>query len=266
MLTPEQIAKRRYSVGGSDANTIMSGDMKRITQLWKEKHGDLPPEDLSNVLPVVMGSFTEPLNVQWFQKQTGRIVTCMGNEHTHPLYPHMTCTLDGLTDDGKTIFEAKHVSPFAKEDGLMDRYMPQLHHNMSVLGVRQAVLSVFFGNLRWEKYEVTYDDFYGAVVTDAVNRFWKSVQENVSPELVFAEAPKEFVQRMDMQNNNLWGHFAAQYVEMNPYKLKWDEAVAGMKELVPDGVQEAYGHGITIKRDKRGVMRVRGEKNEHIQS
>lgn len=263
-LTPEQIAKRRYSVGGSDANTIMSGDMKRITQLWKEKHGDVAPEDLSDILPVQMGSFTEPLNIQWFTKQTGRIVTQTGEEHRHPLYPHITCTLDGMTDDGKTVFEAKHVSPFAKEEGLMDRYMPQLHHNMSVMGVRQAVLSVFFGNLRWERYDVIYDDFYGAVVTDSVNKFWNAVQNNISPELVFAEAPKEFVARADMNSNNMWAHYAGQYNDMGSYKAMWDEAVAGLKELVPDGAQEAYGHGVIIKRDKRGVMRVRGEKNDNI--
>lgn len=262
-LTPEQIAKRRYSVGGSDANTIMSGDMKRISQLWREKRGIIPPEDLSDVLPVQMGSFTEPLNIQWFQKQTGRFVTQMGEEHRHPLYPHITCTLDGMTDDGKTIFEAKHVSPFAKEDGLMDRYMPQLHHNMSVMGVRQAVLSVFFGNLRWEKYDVVYDDFYGAVVTDAVNKFWNSVQEDIAPELVFAEAPKEVIARADMNNSNMWAHYAGQYHDMSSYKAMWDEAVTGLKELVPEGAQEAFGHGVIIKRDKRGVMRVRGEKNDN---
>jgi hypothetical protein len=44
----------------------------------------------------------------------------------------------------------------------------------------------------------------------------------------------------------------------------WDEAVTGLKELVPEGAEEAFGHGVTIKRDKRGVMRVRGEKNDNI--
>jgi hypothetical protein len=29
-LTPEQLAKRRHSLGGSDANTLMSGDNERI--------------------------------------------------------------------------------------------------------------------------------------------------------------------------------------------------------------------------------------------
>ena len=77
-LTPEQIRKRRYSIGGSDMNIIMSGNEEKISKLWKQKRGDIESENLSRVLPVRMGSFTEPFNVQWFQEETGRAVTNMG--------------------------------------------------------------------------------------------------------------------------------------------------------------------------------------------
>ena len=47
--------ERRAFVGGSDANTILSGDRERILQLWREKRGEAPPEDLSGLLPVMLG-------------------------------------------------------------------------------------------------------------------------------------------------------------------------------------------------------------------
>jgi hypothetical protein len=37
-----------------------------------------------------------------------------------------------------TVFEAKHTSAFAKSDEVLERYMPQLQHNMAVTGYQQA--------------------------------------------------------------------------------------------------------------------------------
>lgn len=98
-LTPEQKAFRRQGIGGSDANIIMSGDADRILRLWREKRGEIEPEDLSNVLPVRMGSFTEAFNIQWFEEQTGKIVTNNGNQRKSSEYPFMLCTLDGECDE-----------------------------------------------------------------------------------------------------------------------------------------------------------------------
>ncbi|WP_410959850.1 hypothetical protein, partial [Salmonella sp. SAL4356] len=40
-------AERLAGIGGSDANTILSGDRERILGLWREKRGEQPPVDLS---------------------------------------------------------------------------------------------------------------------------------------------------------------------------------------------------------------------------
>jgi predicted phage-related endonuclease len=98
MLTEEQHAFRRLGIGGSDANTIMGGDPEKILRLWKEKRGEIEPEDLSNVLPVVMGSWTEMLNIIWFEKQTGKTVYNNGDQRISAEYPFMRCTLDGETN------------------------------------------------------------------------------------------------------------------------------------------------------------------------
>lgn len=261
-LTPEQVRKRRHSIGGSDMNIIMSGDAEKISRLWKEKHGDVEAQDLSDVLPVQMGSFTEPFNVYWFQKQTGRAVTHKGAELVHPTIPYLTCTLDGLTDDGNTVFEAKHVSAFSKDEDIVARYMPQLHHNMAVCGVRNAVLSVFYGTLKWERYDVAYDTVYGAIVEDAAQRFWNSIQTNEAPEIVSAKAPVDATRRVDMTGNNEWAYLAAEINQLAPYKRSYDQSVAGIKALVDPDVAEAFGHGIVMKRDKRGALRMKGEKND----
>jgi hypothetical protein len=52
------------------------------------------------------------------------------------------------------VFEAKHTSAFAKPDEVLERYMPQLQHNV-VIGAERALLSVIFGNHKWEVCEST---------------------------------------------------------------------------------------------------------------
>ena len=38
-------------------------------ELWLVKTGRKEPEDLSEILPVQLGSFTEEFNLDWFSKQ-----------------------------------------------------------------------------------------------------------------------------------------------------------------------------------------------------
>src|SRR5574337_2154870 len=95
-LTSKQKAFRQRVIGGSDATIIMSGDSERILRLWRQKRGEIEPEDLSDVLPVQMGSFTEPFNRHWFTKQTGLEVIDGGREALSIDYPFMACTLDGI--------------------------------------------------------------------------------------------------------------------------------------------------------------------------
>ena len=59
-------AHRRSFIGGSDARTIMGNDETALERLWREKRGEVEPEDLSGNLIVQLGVVTEPLNRLWF--------------------------------------------------------------------------------------------------------------------------------------------------------------------------------------------------------
>ena len=255
-LTDEQKAFRSKVLGGSDANTIMSGDEEKILKLWKVKTGQEADDDLSDVLPVQMGVHTEPFNIEWFTKQTGRLVTNNGDQRLSLKHPFMGCTLDGLTDEGLTVFEAKHVSAFSKEEEILDRYYPQLTHNMLVCGVNKAVLSVFFGNHKWEKFEVNLDDLYSDILIGAEEKFWQCVREKTPPFAVKVSSPIDAIRRVDMTGSNAWANYAVQLQSNSTAKKLYDDAVANLKKLVEDDVAEAYGHGIKIKRDKRGALRI----------
>jgi predicted phage-related endonuclease len=56
---------RRTFIGGSDARIIMGDDEGALLRLWREKRGEIEPEDLSADLVVQLGSVTEHLNRAW---------------------------------------------------------------------------------------------------------------------------------------------------------------------------------------------------------
>ena len=56
---------RKVSIGGSCALRIMDGDWHG---LWMEKMGYREGADLSKVLQVQLGVWTEEFNIKWFEK------------------------------------------------------------------------------------------------------------------------------------------------------------------------------------------------------
>jgi predicted phage-related endonuclease len=58
---------RRSFIGGSDARIIMGDDEVALVRLWREKRGEVEPEDLSGNLIVQLGVVTEALNRRWYE-------------------------------------------------------------------------------------------------------------------------------------------------------------------------------------------------------
>src|ERR1017187_10377294 len=53
---------RRSFIGGSDARIIMGDSEPALLHLWREKRGEVEPEDLTGNLIVQLDLVTEPLN------------------------------------------------------------------------------------------------------------------------------------------------------------------------------------------------------------
>lgn len=259
-LTAEQLAKRRHSIGGSDANMLMSGDPAKILHLWRQKTGKAEADDLSRVLPVQMGSWTEELNRYWYELETGRLVT---NEGREILREYRSCTLDGLTTTeagGAAVYEAKHVNMMSKMDEVVQRYMPQLHHNCALAGVRHAVLSVFIGTMKWEFYEVEIEDWYLDELHQRETAFWAHVQADTPPvgmPEIAPPVPPEQMKTVDMDGNNAWASSAADWLENRLAAKKFEKSAKNIKEMIDDDVGRAHGHGIDASRNKRGAITIK---------
>lgn len=257
-LSAEAIKTRRNYIGGSDANILMNGTPEDIHNLYLQKIGEGPGPDLDWVLPVQIGVQTEPLNVKFFEHATELPVSREALEQVSQEHGFRRATLDGWLPTEQAIFEAKHVNQFAKIDEVVAKYMPQLTHNMEVCRVKKAYISVFIGTFNHEIVEVELDPFYAAELLEREQEFWDCVQNKTPPagmEPVAAPvAPSEF-RDVDMEGNNAWADFAADWLENKPKAKKFEDAKEGMKALVEADVGLAKGHGVQIKRDKKGSLR-----------
>jgi predicted phage-related endonuclease len=259
-------AARKLGIGGSDANILLSGDPQRVLSLWEEKLCRREPEDLTWVLPVQMGSATEELNAAFYSHATGRAISDRNVMRTRTDRPYMRCELDGLTvtaDGSPAVFEAKHVNAFSTIEDVVQKYMPQLHHNMHIAGTRHAVLSIFIGTLKHEIFEVEMDDFYLAALLDAEEDFWRCVESETAPEgCEPPDAPVAFekLREVDFTGSNEWASHAADWIAHKDSAKTFEKAAKTLKGLVEADVGKATGHGIIIKRSKAGALTISAEK------
>ena len=258
-LSAERVDARNRGIGGSDANIILSGDSERVLRLWQEKRGETKPEDLGGRLSVVLGCWTEDFNRQWYEKLTGYPVSDAGLEVTCSQFRWRKCTLDGVVENAGAIFEAKHTNNFVKPDEVLERYMPQLQHNMAVARADRAVLSVIFGNARYEMFEVAADWLYQLDLLQAEKAFWNAVLSGEPP--VAAEAPPAprpvATRELSFEGNNAWAAAAADWLETSKAAKTHATACKSLKQLLEEDVRRAFGHGIEARRSKAGAITIR---------
>src|SRR5271169_6611786 len=105
--------ERRYFIGGSDARIIMGDDEAALIRLWREKRGEIEPEDLSGNLIVQLGLATEDLNRRWYEVNTGQLIKDIQKQVRHPALSWMAATLDGRILGSDAVFEAKFMLPWS---------------------------------------------------------------------------------------------------------------------------------------------------------
>ena len=62
----------------------MGNDEAALIRLWREKRGEIEPEDLSGNLVVQLGVATEELNRRWYEANTGQVITDIQKQNASP--------------------------------------------------------------------------------------------------------------------------------------------------------------------------------------
>jgi predicted phage-related endonuclease len=254
---PKRLNRRGF-IGGSDAQVIMGSDEAALLRLWREKRGEVEPEDLSDNLIVQLGLVTESLNRHWFERNTGHVITDVQRWIEHSVIRWMAATLDGMVEQAGLVFEAKFMLPWSfSEDAAAEKYMPQLQHNMWVTNAKAAALSIITGGGRWVEITIPADPLYQHLLLTAEKKFWRCVESGEPPRLFGLEPPRpriEATQIVDMSESNAWAEFSGVFQRTREAHLEHENAKAELKNLMPEDAKEAAGHGIRAKRSKSGAV------------
>ena len=229
-----------------------------LLPLWREKCGDVEPEDLSDNLVVQLGVVTEELNRRWFERNTDQVVTDVQRRVQHPVLRWMAATLDGMVEGTGAVFEAKFMLPWAfSEEAAAEKHIAQLQHNMWVTNAKLSALSIITGGGKWVEIEIAADPLYQHLLVTAEKKFWRCVESGEPPRLFGVEPPRPriaAVRMVDMTASNAWAEFAAIFRGTREAFVEHEKAKTELKGLMPEDAKEAFGHGVRAKRSKSGAI------------
>src|SRR5438046_2799919 len=249
---------RRHFIGGSDARIIMGDHEAALLRLWREKRGEVEPQDLSGNLIVQLGRATEELNRRWYEANSGQVIMDVQRRLRHPTVRWMGATLDGRIQASGAVFESKFMLPWSfSEEAAAEKHMAQLQHNMWVVASRAAVLSVITGGGKWVEITTHADPLYQHLIVTAERKFWRCVESGEPPRLFGVEPPKpriDAVRVIDMNGSNAWGEFASLFRRTRQAFLEHERSKAELKKLIKDHGKRALGCSVRAKRSKVGAI------------
>ena len=288
-LTPERLAERRSTLRGSCINILASGDYKRIDRLFKEKTGELEPEDLSGKWPIQFGQCTEILNLHTFEQKNGVKIDSYQRVVRSPTEPWMAATLDGAFYlGGRVVIDAKWTAgrPFENEEwaDVLPRIVryntPQLHWGARILGeiegrrIERGVLSIIRAANPPTTHFIELKQSYTDHLVELGRTFMEGVKKGEMPFIDFSEEPPvpvEERQPYDMEKDvaplkqRAWKRNADVWLQTKGAAESFKQADKNLKLLIPRDASTASGAGIRVRVSSNGAKRIIAEetgKNE----
>jgi hypothetical protein len=282
-LSAHSLEQRRKYVMAGDTADLMAGNWKKV---WRQKMGIDGDDDLSRVLAVQLGSMTEPLNLFWCERETGREVAyCTDNPlmaaiwqdltgrealpemMTSQDYEWLACNLDALSTTSKghqCVLDAKHVGK--ADQAMIERYTPAMTHQATVMGTDWWALSVFIGNSKWLLVEQEVDPFYQGELIATTQEFWQYVVDGKEPKdrnvaavppepqkplrvVQLDEAFRDSFPNWGLEMATYMGDFAKTHAAATAHAVSREN----IKGLLPEDVGLCTRDNVSVTRDRRGI-------------
>ncbi len=180
-LTPDQLAKRRAGIGGSEAAAVCGRHpTKSRLDVWISKV--YPESDTPGGARAEAGTRLEPAVAQWAADELGTTLDTAPARTAslvHAARPYMLANLDGLLGDDR-ILEVKCLD--SRRAFLLDEaggqeplveHQYQVQHYMEVADRDAAVVAYLVGGNDLRLFEVARDREFGGIIAEAEEQFWR---------------------------------------------------------------------------------------------
>lgn len=260
-LTATQILARQGKLTASRVAPLMTGDKAKIMAVWRELCGDptFQEENLDDIWAVQLGSCTENLNLDWYERIKQKTLSRRGEVVVHPDYDWAAATLDGFDDTIPGPVECKHVSGFEKYDVVLQRYQPQIHWQMEVTQTLKCAFSVIEGGRQPRVEIIDYNKDYADELMARAIRLMEHVW-NLTPPVELEPVQLKTISRLkdyNMTGNNQWATAAADFLKHQPSAKSFKTADETLRGLIPNDANSCIGYGLVAKRDKANRVSIR---------
>lgn len=195
----EWLQLRNLGLGGSDIAAIRGMSSWRSPyDVWLEKTGQKPAEDISDKPYIIWGTKLEDIIAQTFAENHPELKVSRVNAILRRRdFPYLQASLDRrITDENGNhgILEIKTANEFAKESwekSVPEYYLTQVAHYLCVTGWKFVWVAVLIGGSDYREYYFTRDDLNTYIYEgfEAAQKFWNiNVLGGVQPAMVGNDA------------------------------------------------------------------------------
>lgn len=188
----EWLAERRTGIGSSDVPVLVLGEhyQKTPLDLWMDKRGLLPDDDLSDNLVIQTGHDLEPVAAMVYERETGRKLRVKPESIQHPQYPFMRSNIDREIEPvvempGPGIAELKAPMWATywkwKAEGLSVAHVLQIQHQFACTGWQWGELVAYHPHQPLLRYQVVPDPELIALIEQRCVEFWACVESGELP-------------------------------------------------------------------------------------
>ena len=262
---PTEKHNRIGFIGGSDATRIMRGDWY---DLYMEKTGQAAPDDLSNQFNVQLGVATEGFNLDWFTKEYNLNPDYLARSQTYsttvgdvPYVGQLDAVYSNAKGKVKFGVECKHTYSYNSFNKVAQYYMAQIQFYMYISGADKIYLSVIFGN-HWECKSIARHNDYIDVMHSKIWNFWNHVKNKTEPEDNSTEdiSINNFVVdeliTTDASKNNEFMDLTHTFFHTRDSHKQHEKSKKELKKFVKKNEREVFNQYISIRKDKRGALRI----------
>jgi putative phage-type endonuclease len=183
MDTKEWLAKRRLTIGSSDAAAVCGLDPfdRTATDIWLDKVQSIDQPENPQMR---WGKRLEPVIADAYTEATGLKLHAPDGILYTERYPFMHATLDRVAEDGRVV-ELK-TSRFHHEWGplaedIPEGYLIQVHHQMIVADATRADLAVLIGGNDFRIYPVPFNRRLAQLLIEQEEAFYAHMQSRTPP-------------------------------------------------------------------------------------